>query len=78
MIGHLGMASGAVESIVTLGALQQGTLPPTLNLKEPDPISAGLNLIGPTPETRPIRTALKTAFGLGGQNAAVIWKKWGT
>ncbi|MEM6884172.1 MAG: beta-ketoacyl-[acyl-carrier-protein] synthase family protein [Verrucomicrobiota bacterium] len=76
MIGHLSMASGAVESLITLGVLQQGILPPTLNLTNPDPITRELNLIGPEPVQRPIRTALKTSFGLGGQNAAIIWKKW--
>ncbi len=76
MIGHLSMASAAVESVITLGALQQGILPPTLNLTDPDPVTAGLNLVGITPEKRPIQVALKTAFGLGGQNAAVLWKKW--
>lgn len=76
MIGHLSMASGAVESLITLGALQRGMLPPTLNLTNPDPVTSGLNLIGPEVANRPIQTALKTSFGLGGQNAAIIWKKW--
>ena len=76
MIGHLSMASGVVESIITLGALQQGMLPPTLNLTDPDPVTQGLNLIGPQPIKQQIRTALKTSYGLGGQNAAIIWEKW--
>jgi len=76
MLGHLSMASVAVESIITLGALQQGTLPPTLNLTKPDPVTRGLNLIGPDPIQQSIKTALKTSFGLGGQNAAILWEKW--
>lgn len=76
MTGHLSMASGAVESIITLGALQRSILPPTLNLNHPDPVTSGLNLIGPQPLKHPARTALKTSYGLGGQNAAIVWKKW--
>lgn len=76
IIGHLSMASSAVESLVTLGALDRGILPPTLNYTDPDPVTSELNIIGSQPLHQPVQTALKTAYGLGGQNAAIVLERW--
>ncbi|SFU93137.1 3-oxoacyl-[acyl-carrier-protein] synthase II [Methylobacterium sp. 174MFSha1.1] len=46
--GHLLGAAGALEAIITVMALRDGILPPTLNLTDPDEAAADLNLIGPT------------------------------
>jgi len=70
--GHLLGAAGALEAIFSILALQQGAVPPTLNLHESD-VGTDLDL---TPhETRPrkIRYALSNSFGFGGTNAALIF-----
>ncbi|MEM6820790.1 MAG: beta-ketoacyl-[acyl-carrier-protein] synthase family protein [Verrucomicrobiota bacterium] len=74
-IGHLSMAASVVECIATLGGMQNNIAPPTRNLNEPDPEAERLDLIGPIARSMVIQTALKTAFGFGGQNAAVIFEK---
>ncbi len=70
--GHLLGAAGALEAIFSILALQQGAIPPTLNLHESD-VGTDLDL---TPlETRPrkIRYVLSNSFGFGGTNAALIF-----
>nr|WP_255461440.1 beta-ketoacyl-[acyl-carrier-protein] synthase family protein [Isoptericola sp. BMS4] len=68
--GHLLGASGALGALVALLALSRGTLPPTINLDDPDP---GIDLDVVT-EARPTtaRHALVDAFGFGGHSAALV------
>lgn len=72
-IGHLLGAAGAVEAIFTIKALQDGVIPPTLNLHDPDP-DLGLDLTPLTATHRPISTALSNSFGFGGTNASLIFQ----
>lgn len=70
--GHLLGAAGAAEAIFTILALRDGVLPPTLNLAEPDPAAAGLDLIGPQARKAEVSYALSNGFGFGGVNASVL------
>lgn len=74
--GHTLGAAGAIEAIFSIMALNTGVVPPTLNLEDPDDIAAGLNLVGPTAIRRDPGYALSNAFGFGGVNAAIIFRKW--
>jgi 3-oxoacyl-[acyl-carrier-protein] synthase II len=74
MTGHLGAASGAVESVYSICALQHGLLPPTINYTHPDPDCA-LDLVIQTPREQTIATALTINQGIGGQCTALIFKK---
>jgi len=73
MIGHLIGASGAVEVAGILGAMADGFLPPTINLHKPDP-DCDLDYIPNTCRKFDGETVLKNSFGLGGQNASLIFR----
>ena len=76
MLGHTLGAAGAVEAIVTVQALRTGVVPPTINLDDPDDASAGLDLTPNTATRRDMRVALSNSFGFGGQNAALVFRRW--
>jgi 3-oxoacyl-[acyl-carrier-protein] synthase II len=76
MLGHTLGAAGALESIATVQAIRDGAVPPTINLDEPDPQVDGLDLTPKRAAHRPIAAALNNSFGFGGQNAALIFRKW--
>lgn len=77
MTGHLLGATGAVEAIASILAIQNGIIPPTINLKNPDPeIDSKLNLTPNTAQKRVVRAALSNTFGFGGHNASIIVKKF--
>jgi 3-oxoacyl-[acyl-carrier-protein] synthase II len=76
MLGHTLGAAGALESIATIQAIREGAVPPTINLEDPDPYTDGLDLTPNTATHRPIRAALNNSFGFGGQNAALIFRRW--
>ncbi len=70
-IGHLLGAAGAVEAVATLGAIQRGVLPPTINFEEPDP-EIDLDVVPDGPREAPgLELALSNSFGFGGQNACL-------
>lgn len=74
-LGHTQGAAGAVESIVTIKALQEGLAPPTINLETPDP-ACDLDYVPNAARRAPLRVALKNAFGFGGQNSCVVFARW--
>ncbi|WP_436630063.1 MerR family transcriptional regulator [Latilactobacillus sakei] len=75
MTGHLLGAAGALEAIVTIGALQAGTLPPNVGLQNTDP-DCHVNLIK-TPLAAPdAQYGMSNSFGFGGHNAVLLLKKW--
>ncbi len=76
MIGHTLGAAGAIEAIATISALRDGCVPPTLNLEDPDPLAAGLDLTPGIPTRRPLRVAMSNSFGFGGQNTALVFRRW--
>jgi 3-oxoacyl-[acyl-carrier-protein] synthase II len=76
MLGHTLGAAGAIESIATIQAIREGAVPPTINLVDPDQHVNGLDVTPNTATERPIRAALNNSFGFGGQNAAIVFKRW--
>jgi 3-oxoacyl-[acyl-carrier-protein] synthase II len=73
MLGHTLGAAGAIEAIVTVLSMRDGCIPPTINLADPDPAAAGLDLTPNVASRRPVRTALSNSFGFGGQNTALVF-----
>ena len=76
MLGHTLGAAGAIEAIVTILSIREGCIPPTINLSDPDPAGAGLDLTPNVAARRDVRVALSNSFGFGGQNTALIFKRW--
>ncbi len=74
MTGHLLGASGGLESIVCLLALDRGVVPPTINLDHPDP-ECDLDFIPNGARELDVSVALNNSFGFGGHNAALVLKK---
>jgi 3-oxoacyl-[acyl-carrier-protein] synthase II len=72
--GHTLGASGALETIVTLLALESGTVPPNLNLERPDP-KCEVQLVGS--EAQPLCSgfAMKNSFGFGGGNGVLVLRR---
>ena len=71
-IGHLLGAAGAVEAVFSFKSLQTKTLPPTLNLDNPDTDSI-INLIPHTSISKPVKNIVSNSFGFGGTNASLIF-----
>lgn len=74
--GHLLGAAGGLEAVFSIQALRSGRLPATLNLEEPDEAAAGLDLIGPPGRRLQVEYAMSNAFGFGGVNATLIFRRW--
>ena len=76
MIGHMWGAAGAVEGIFTAKTLQEGIIPPTINLEERDP-KCDLDYVPLHKRISDIiRTALSNSFGFGGINGSIVLKKY--
>lgn len=73
--GHTLGAAGSIEAIYTIKALQDGVLPPTLNLQDPEPELKDMNLVPHMPQEKNIDYALSNSFGFGGTNASILFKK---
>ena len=74
-LGHSVGAVGAVESILTLMALRDGVIPPTLNLENLDP-EIDLDVVAGKPRTGDLRYAINNSFGFGGHNVALAFGKY--
>lgn len=75
MMGHLIAAAGAVELIVCAMAIRNGIVPPTINLHEPDP-ELDLDYVPNAARKTDVRTCLSNSFGFGGQNDALILRRF--
>lgn len=78
MTGHLLGAAGAVEAMLSVLAVKNDIIPPTINFHEGDEdpeIDYNLNLTFNTAQKRVVRAALSNTFGFGGHNACVLFKK---
>lgn len=73
MIGHLFGGAGGVESVLTVLALHQQVVPPTINLDNPDS-ECDLDYCANTAREKTIRYAMKNSFGFGGTNGSLIFK----
>ncbi len=76
MTGHLLGAAGAVEAIITVLAVKQGLVPPTINLEELDPTCVGFDYVPNQVRQAEIRCALSNSFGFGGTNACLVFKQF--
>jgi 3-oxoacyl-[acyl-carrier-protein] synthase II len=76
MIGHTLGAAGAIESIVSVMTIRESCIPPTINLQDPDPEAAGLTIVANTAQGRDVDVVLSNSFGFGGQNTALIFRRW--
>jgi len=75
MTGHLLGAAGGIEAIATVLALYHGLLPPTINYETPDP-DCDLDYIPNQARKQDVETALSNAFGFGGTNATLAFRKY--
>ena len=76
MIGHLLGAAAAVEAVATVKTIEEGIIPPTINLENPDP-ECDLDYVPNKAVEYPVRVAMSNAFGFGGTNATLVFKKLG-
>lgn len=76
MIGHTLGAAGGIEAIVTIQAIREGRVPPTINVEQPDPLVGDLDLTPGRAASHTIRAALSNSFGFGGQNTALVFRAW--
>jgi 3-oxoacyl-[acyl-carrier-protein] synthase II len=76
MLGHSLGAAGAIEAIATVMSIRTGVVPPTINLDDPDPAAAGLDLTPNKARRRDIEVAVSNSFGFGGQNSALVFRRW--
>ena len=73
--GHVGAASGAIELIICTMAINKGVVPPTINLENPDP-ECDLDYCPLKAREKKINAALSLNQGFGGQNSALIVKRF--
>jgi 3-oxoacyl-[acyl-carrier-protein] synthase II len=74
--GHCLGASGAVEAVFTVLAVNRGVVPPTINYEEPDP-ECDLDYIpNEARETPDLTTAVSNSFGFGGHNACIVFRRY--
>ena len=76
MIGHTLGAAGAIEAVVSILTIREGCVPPTINLHDPDPAGIGLDLTPNVAARRDVTTVLSNSFGFGGQNTALILRRF--
>ena len=75
MIGHAMGGSGALEAVACVLTIEHGIIPPTINYTYPDP-ECDLDYIPNHAQKRTVNTTLSNSFGLGGQNACLVFKKY--
>jgi 3-oxoacyl-[acyl-carrier-protein] synthase II len=75
MTGHLLGAAGGIEAVFSILALQQGIIPPTINLDNPDP-GCDLDYVPHKSRVCSFDVAISNAFGFGGVNACLVFRRW--
>lgn len=75
MHGHMLGATGSVEAIACIKAIDDGIVPPTINLDNQDPKVANLDYVPHKARKKEVNAALSNSFGFGGHNASLIFKK---
>ncbi|MCA9029128.1 MAG: beta-ketoacyl-[acyl-carrier-protein] synthase II, partial [Planctomycetaceae bacterium] len=70
-LGHSLGASGGIELVLSVKAIQKGVVPPTINLETPDP-ECDLDYTPNQPRERAIDVAMSNSFGFGGHNASIV------
>ena len=74
-IGHLLGAAGSVEAIISMLAIKNNILPPTLNLYNPEKSCEGINLVPNIAQSKNINYVMSNSFGFGGTNSCLIFKR---
>jgi 3-oxoacyl-[acyl-carrier-protein] synthase II len=75
MLGHLWGGAGAVESIISILTIVNGTIPPTINYEHPDP-ECDLDYVPNTARKANIKTVLSNSFGFGGTNGCLLFGRF--
>jgi 3-oxoacyl-[acyl-carrier-protein] synthase II len=68
-------AAGGVEAVALVKTIQNGLIPPTINLEYPDP-ECDLDYVPNRARTADVRTGLSNAFGFGGHNAVILIRRY--
>ncbi|MBM7554040.1 beta-ketoacyl-ACP synthase II [Thalassobacillus pellis] len=74
MTGHLLGAAGAIEAIISLKAMVEGTLPPTINYETPDP-ECDMDYVPNEARKAEVDAVMSNSLGFGGHNASLVFKK---
>lgn len=75
MLGHMLGAAGGVEAIALVKSLQEGIIPPTINLTQPDP-DCDLDYVSEGARKKELNIGISNSFGFGGHNSAIVLKKY--
>jgi len=76
MTGHLLGAAGAIEAIIAIKAINEQVIPPTINIESLDgAIPQGIHIVTNEAQSHPVNVAMSNAFGFGGHNATVVFRK---
>ena len=75
MVGHAMGAAGAIEALSTVLTIKNSIIPPTINLHTPDP-DCDLDYVPNVARKKDVGIAMSNSFGLGGQNASVVFRKY--
>jgi 3-oxoacyl-[acyl-carrier-protein] synthase II len=76
MTGHLLGGAGGLEAGITVLALSDQILPPTINLENPDPDTVGMDLVPNQARNAALEYAMSNSFGFGGTNGALLFRRW--
>src|SRR5438045_5572451 len=75
MTGHLLGGAGGLEAGITVLALRDQIVPPTINIENQDP-ECDLDYVANTARTAKVEIALSNSFGFGGTNGSLIFRRW--
>jgi 3-oxoacyl-[acyl-carrier-protein] synthase II len=75
MVGHIMGAAGAISALAAVLAIRDGVIPPTINYETPDP-ECDLDYVPNVARQQKVNAALINGFGFGGQNVAVVIRKY--
>ena len=76
MTGHLLGGAGGLEAGITVLALRDQMLPPTINLENQDPGTCGMDFVPNQSRKASLEYAMSNSFGFGGTNGALLFKRW--
>jgi 3-oxoacyl-[acyl-carrier-protein] synthase II len=76
MTGHLLGGAGGLEAGITVLALRDQILPPTINLDSQDPGTAGMDFVPNQARKADLEYAMSNSFGFGGTNGALLFRRW--
>jgi 3-oxoacyl-[acyl-carrier-protein] synthase II len=74
-IGHALGAAGSIEAILSILAMRDSVMPPTINLEDPEEDAKCFNLVQNTPQEKNVSVVMSNSFGFGGTNITLIMGK---